>query len=575
MTQHVVRSRRTPRSATALLTGGSLLAAGTGAGALAAALLASPAGAATFTVTNLNDAGAGSLRQALLDANAAAGADVIDFAVGGTITLASDLPAITDGLTLNAPGSDALTISGAGSYHVFAIATAGSGGVTISGLTVTQSVGVLLVSSGEVVGGAISVTDTPLSLSDVALVENRAESAVYDAQGGGLSVLNQAGTGDVTITNSKIVRNTALSTALTESAGGGGAMIRADNLSMTNTTIDENLSTFGGGLSAVIEGASDIDGLVVRGNHSTAVGGGIVFGGAKINLANSIVSGNSSDETMGGAYIAAYGDDANQNSLAITNTTVSNNSARELGGLAVFGLDGTTSAQLDRLTVTGNVGDQLGGLTILGSASVSSSTIANNTGSGITIGYGFGPVSFESAALRPSISISQNPKVTISHTTVSGNSREGIAVDARGYGCVTSADESSLAVCSSALSPQIPLPPDAELTLVHVLAADNVLEDVSGKAFSLFSLIEKPNAAVFPGYGSQFGVDPGLLPLERISDTVSVIPISFGSAAWNAGWPGFTPPPATDQRGLPRVVDIIDIGAYEVQEAVLLPKFTG
>ena len=111
--------------------------------------------------------------------------------------------------------------------------------------------------------------------------------------------------------------------------------------------------------------------------------------------------------------------------------------------------------------------------------------------------------------------------------------------------------------------------------LTHVLAADNGGEDVAAPAFSLFSLIERPNAAVFAGYGSLFGVDPGLLPLESVNDTVSVVPITFGSAAWNAGWHGFTPPPATDQRGLPRVVDIIDIGAYEVQDALLLPKFTG
>ncbi|MEP6923260.1 MAG: hypothetical protein ABI954_02240, partial [Pyrinomonadaceae bacterium] len=37
------------------------------------------AAAATFTVTNTNDTGAGSLRQAILDANAAAGDDIIAF----------------------------------------------------------------------------------------------------------------------------------------------------------------------------------------------------------------------------------------------------------------------------------------------------------------------------------------------------------------------------------------------------------------------------------------------------------------------------------------------------------------
>jgi len=55
--------------------------------------------AATFTVTTTADAGAGSLRQAILDANGAAGADTIQFALVGsgvqTIAPASALPSIT------------------------------------------------------------------------------------------------------------------------------------------------------------------------------------------------------------------------------------------------------------------------------------------------------------------------------------------------------------------------------------------------------------------------------------------------------------------------------------------------
>src|SRR4051812_34255632 len=51
----------------------------------------------TFTVLNLNESGAGSLRQAILNANGAAGADLITFAVAGTIRLTSGaLPAVTD-----------------------------------------------------------------------------------------------------------------------------------------------------------------------------------------------------------------------------------------------------------------------------------------------------------------------------------------------------------------------------------------------------------------------------------------------------------------------------------------------
>jgi hypothetical protein len=52
-----------------------------------------------FTETNIDDAGAGSLRQAILDANANPGADTIAFQISGagvhTIQLASPLPTLT------------------------------------------------------------------------------------------------------------------------------------------------------------------------------------------------------------------------------------------------------------------------------------------------------------------------------------------------------------------------------------------------------------------------------------------------------------------------------------------------
>src|SRR5438552_4790776 len=59
----------------------------------------------TFTVTNTNDSGAGSLRQAILDANANAGTDTITFSIPGggvhTISPTSALPTITDPVTID------------------------------------------------------------------------------------------------------------------------------------------------------------------------------------------------------------------------------------------------------------------------------------------------------------------------------------------------------------------------------------------------------------------------------------------------------------------------------------------
>ena len=67
---------------------------------------AAPAAAATFTVTNTANSGAGSLRQAILDANANPGADTITFAIGAagsqqSIQPASALPTITDAVTID------------------------------------------------------------------------------------------------------------------------------------------------------------------------------------------------------------------------------------------------------------------------------------------------------------------------------------------------------------------------------------------------------------------------------------------------------------------------------------------
>jgi hypothetical protein len=60
---------------------------------------------ATYTVTNTNDSGAGSLRQAIVDANANAGADTIafnlDLATDDSINLLSTLDAITEQVTID------------------------------------------------------------------------------------------------------------------------------------------------------------------------------------------------------------------------------------------------------------------------------------------------------------------------------------------------------------------------------------------------------------------------------------------------------------------------------------------
>ena len=85
---------------------------------LASALCAAPLFAATFTVINTNDAGAGSLRQAMLSANSNAGPHMIQFAIPGTnlhtIAPLSALPVLTKAVTLDGysqPGSRPNTLA--------------------------------------------------------------------------------------------------------------------------------------------------------------------------------------------------------------------------------------------------------------------------------------------------------------------------------------------------------------------------------------------------------------------------------------------------------------------------------
>ena len=79
------------------------------------------ASAATFTVTNTGDnggvnpapgAGTGTLRQAMIDSNANAGADIITFnpGVAGTILLSAALPNLAEDVTISGPGANVLTV---------------------------------------------------------------------------------------------------------------------------------------------------------------------------------------------------------------------------------------------------------------------------------------------------------------------------------------------------------------------------------------------------------------------------------------------------------------------------------
>jgi hypothetical protein len=190
----------------------------------------------SFTVTNNSDSGAGSLRQAIFDANATVADDIIDFnfATGTspyTITITTALPNIVDAstagtLTINGLGASSLTIdANKGNFSIFSIDTGGN--LTISGVTVTGANN----SSGN--GGAFFNSGT-LNVTNSIISGNTASA------GGG--IFNSI-SGTLTVNNSTISSNTA-------GFAGGGIRNSGGIVTVNNSTISLNTSNFSAGISA-------------------------------------------------------------------------------------------------------------------------------------------------------------------------------------------------------------------------------------------------------------------------------------------------------------------------------------
>ena len=132
----------------------------------------------TFTVTNTQDSGTGSLRDAIAKANAHSEADKINFAsqVAGTITLTSGPLTITDDVKINGPGAGQLTVSGGNVSRVFEIeggSFGGAGQVTIKGLTITQGLATED-ATFPASGGGILDLEADVTLKDDVLTANQA-----------------------------------------------------------------------------------------------------------------------------------------------------------------------------------------------------------------------------------------------------------------------------------------------------------------------------------------------------------------------------------------------------------------
>jgi autotransporter-associated beta strand protein len=146
----------------------------------------------SLTVTNDNDSGVGSLRQALTDANANAGSTVV-FNIPGsgtqTILLSSDLPAITGNTWIDA-GAEPVVIDGQGSYQILDIQS----GVTVSGLQAANGPATgISIDNGTLVLDAGSLASSGLQLnggSSTLEVTASGSSTVGGINGGGAVTLD-------------------------------------------------------------------------------------------------------------------------------------------------------------------------------------------------------------------------------------------------------------------------------------------------------------------------------------------------------------------------------------------------
>ena len=498
-----------------------------------------PAG--TVAVTNCEDSGAGSLRDAFL--NAVTG-DVIDLGSldCSVISLSTGLSTSVDELTLLGPGADELAIDGANASRV--IEHLGYGMLTIDGLTIRNG---SYVYSGPGMYGGLAPGACILSRSSVTItgsVIDHCSASGWSVFGGAINVL-----GALYMTDSTVSGTTATADATEISATSYGGAIYAAAAYLTGSVVDgaditvSTTSAFGGFLGGGIFGfygmvldhsrVSGVTAHVSAAKIAYAKGGGIASPNTII-LTSSTVSGNSVHGTPGigasgqyvytsaigggGVYIMAIPRGATPAS-SITDSTISGNSAicdGDAGQYTVGGGGGLGTWATKRLTITnstisGNTSSLPGGGLYTrhgGSLGLANSTITDNQAP-------------DAAGIADNGTESGYADLEITSSIIAGNHLPGGA-------------------------------PLAEIVTVHSITGSN-------------DLIASANVAL---PGDTLGGDPMLAPLADNGGPTMTHALLTGSPTIDAG----SNPDAltSDQRGdgyLRVYGAAADIGAFESQPA--------
>jgi parallel beta-helix repeat protein len=345
---------------------------------------------AVLTVTTAADSGPGSLRQALLDANAAPGLDTVNFGIGSgaqTIALSSPLPAVTDSVILDGTtqpgwaGRPVVTLDGRG-------AGAAANGLVlladtnaVRGLTVTgfAGSGVVADAFGTAVQGNFLVGN---GLDGATVVGNHCGVGGNLLSGNGRSGLVLLGADECTVSGNRIGTNAAGDAALPNAFDGitavgisaSPATPTAANLisgngrsgvvlisSSEDTLSGNTIGTNAAGTAAIPNGT---DGVTVLGAVAGSDGPALIVGGDGPGQGN-LISGNG----RSGVYVGGGG-----SGTFVLNCRIGTNA----DGTAALGntLEGITidhaGGSVDGNLISGNgrvgvlVGGPGGGVTIVG-----------------------------------------------------------------------------------------------------------------------------------------------------------------------------------------------------------------
>jgi hypothetical protein len=315
-----------------------------------------------FSVTNNADAGAGSLRQAITDANADATVPhTITFNGNYTIALSTALPTVSKAMTIDG-GANSITISG---YSISGNSLTVGANATLTKITFDRA----LVSFSTVTGIANNCTFKNGNAGALkASGTFTANSCTFDSNSqstanSGSAVWGNSSTNVITLNDCVVSNNTSTTGPAIYVSGNNAVSSLTINNSIIKNNSNTSASVYGGGIAS--SAVMSITNSQISGNTCTYRGAGIavLVGTAtlksKLTMLNSTVSGNTATGVDGGICIQGTSTDVTD-LITLTNCTISGNSTAAAGGGGIgfgTGASGTTWAcniVVNNCTITGN-----------------------------------------------------------------------------------------------------------------------------------------------------------------------------------------------------------------------------